>query len=342
MGLFDKKFCDVCGEKIGVFGNRKLEDGNLCKDCAAKLSPWFSDRRRSTVDDIKAQLEYRETNKEAVAAFHTTLTYGTNTKILLDEDNRKFMVTSARDLAKANPDVLDFSQITGCNLDIQESKTELKQEGPDGKDISYNPPQYSHEYDFYMVIQVNHPYFDEIRFKLNDSEVCIEPNIRLAQQRPMGGFQPARPMQQPNRPVQQPNRPGVNPGRATVQQPNRPVQQPNRPGVNPGRATVQMPNRPVQQPNRPVQQPNRPVGQMPVTQVISSSTVDPTMNVDYNRYVQMGEDIRAALLGIRQEARDEAIAAATPQASVTCPFCGAVTTPDASGCCEYCGSNLKA
>ena len=22
MGLFDKKYCDVCGEKIGFFGNR--------------------------------------------------------------------------------------------------------------------------------------------------------------------------------------------------------------------------------------------------------------------------------------------------------------------------------
>ena len=27
-----------------MLGNRKLEDGNLCKDCAKKLSPWFDDR----------------------------------------------------------------------------------------------------------------------------------------------------------------------------------------------------------------------------------------------------------------------------------------------------------
>ena len=47
MGLFDKKYCDICGEKIGLLGNRKLENGNLCKNCAKKLSPWFSDRRSS-------------------------------------------------------------------------------------------------------------------------------------------------------------------------------------------------------------------------------------------------------------------------------------------------------
>ena len=36
MGLFDKKICDICGEKIGLLGNRKLDDGNLCKDCDEK------------------------------------------------------------------------------------------------------------------------------------------------------------------------------------------------------------------------------------------------------------------------------------------------------------------
>ena len=92
MGLFDKKYCSVCGEKIGLLGNRKLEDGNLCKNCAAKLSPWFSERRHSTVEDIKGQLAYREANKASVAAFHTTRSLGRNTKVLLDEDNRKFMV----------------------------------------------------------------------------------------------------------------------------------------------------------------------------------------------------------------------------------------------------------
>ena len=66
MGLFDKKYCDICGEKIGLLGNRKLEDGNLCKDCARKLSPFFSERRSSTVEDIKRQLAYRaENGKEA-------------------------------------------------------------------------------------------------------------------------------------------------------------------------------------------------------------------------------------------------------------------------------------
>ena len=71
MGLFDKKFCDVCGEKIGMLGNRKLEDGNICKDCAKKLSPRFDDRRHSTLEEIKSQLQMREENRSLVSSFRS-------------------------------------------------------------------------------------------------------------------------------------------------------------------------------------------------------------------------------------------------------------------------------
>ena len=171
MGLFDKKYCDICGEKIGLLGNRKLEDGNLCKDCAKQLSPWFSDRRRSTVEDIKRQLAYREENRGRASQFRTTRSYGEDCKVLLDEEHRWFTVTRARDLADANPDILDYTALTGCRVDIDESRTEQKREGPDGKEVSYNPPRYEYSYDFDVIISVNHPYFSEMKFRLNDSSI---------------------------------------------------------------------------------------------------------------------------------------------------------------------------
>ena len=142
MGLFDKKYCSICGKKIGLFGNRKLEDGNLCKNCAAKLSPFFSERRSSTVEEIRAQLEYRKRNRDAVQAFHVTRALGDSTKVLLDDDAGKFMVTAARDLAEANPDVMSFADVTGCRIDVDEDRTELMQKDKDGKQISCKPPRY--------------------------------------------------------------------------------------------------------------------------------------------------------------------------------------------------------
>lgn len=198
MGLFDKKYCDICGEKIGLLGNRKLEDGNLCKDCAKKLSPWFSDRRRSTVEDIKGQLAYREENRGRAAQFRITRTYGESWKVLIDEEHRWFTVTRARDLAEANPDILDFDAITGCRVDIDEDRREQMREDSDGKEVSYVPPRYEYSYDFDVIISVRHPYFDEMRFRLNDSSVYYEP--AAMQQRPMMGQmgQMQRPM--PGRP----------------------------------------------------------------------------------------------------------------------------------------------
>ncbi len=172
--LFEKKICDVCGGEIGLLGNRKLEDGNLCKECAKKLSPWFDDRRHSTLEAIKEQLAYREENKKAVAAFQLTRTLGDSTKVLLDENAGNFIVTSASKWQETNPDVIAFSQVTGCRLDVEEDRDELYREGKDGQRVSYNPPRYSYSYDFYITINVNSPYFSEIRFRLNRSTVSME------------------------------------------------------------------------------------------------------------------------------------------------------------------------
>lgn len=174
MGLFSKKSCSICGGEIGLLGNRKLEDGNMCKECAAKLSPFFSERRHSTVAEIEKQLEYRAANEQEVASFNPTLTLGKNTTVAIDESQGKFIVTSSSKWREQNPDVIKFTDVTGCDIDIRQDRDEEMREGPDGKEVSYNPPRYTYSYDFYIQIRVNNPYFDEINFKVNDFTVKEE------------------------------------------------------------------------------------------------------------------------------------------------------------------------
>jgi ribosomal protein L32 len=171
MGLFDKKFCDICGNKIKMLGNKKLEDGNMCKDCAAQLSPFTTDRRKTTLAEIKDHLAYREANKEEVAKFNVTRTLGDKTKVLLDEDNNKFIVTSSSRWQNDNPDVMAFSQVTGCQTEIRESRKEIKRKDKDGREVSFNPPRYDIDYDFYITIHINSPFFNEIEFKLNNNRI---------------------------------------------------------------------------------------------------------------------------------------------------------------------------
>lgn len=173
MGLFDKKYCDICGDKIGLLGNRKLEDGNMCKDCAKKLSPFFSDRRSSTVEEIKQQLAYREQNKQVLAGFSPTFNFGEDDKVYIDPMKQSFVVSSRNpgSWSDENPDVMPISSVMSCNLRIEEDKDEIYTEGKDGEQVSYNPPRYKFYYDFYLDINVNNPYFDEIKVKLNNSQV---------------------------------------------------------------------------------------------------------------------------------------------------------------------------
>lgn len=175
MGLFDKKYCCICGDKIGLLGNRKLEDGDMCKNCASRLSPWFKERKQSTKAEILEQLAYRDANLQAVDAFHVTDTFGNNKLVFVDVPARRFLVTGNRNYRDGNPDVIDCSQITGVNLDISESEQELTFRTQDGQHVPYNPPQFSYTYNFNFTIYLDHPFIHEMDFQLCRS-VTVAPN----------------------------------------------------------------------------------------------------------------------------------------------------------------------
>jgi len=170
MGLFDKKYCDICGEKIGLLGNRKLEDGNLCKTCARKLSPFFTERRRSTVEEIRSQLAYREENAKKLADFHPDLVFGTDEKIYLDLTAKQLIVTRAEDFREDNPDIIDASQIISYEKNIEDNEEEIFFTDKEGNEKSYNPPRYQYTYEFHITLKIASPWFDEISVDLNNGE----------------------------------------------------------------------------------------------------------------------------------------------------------------------------
>lgn len=175
--LFKKKECAICGGEIGLLGNRKLEDGNMCKKCAGKLSPFFDDRRHSTVEQIKQQLEYRAENAGELANFNPVKSIGNNDKLMYEERNGvpyRFVVSDASDWRSENPDIVLFKDVTGCELDVEKYQRELKYKDEQGEEQSYFPRRYEYNYDFYVCLTIaNNPYFDDIRLKLNRNTVEI-------------------------------------------------------------------------------------------------------------------------------------------------------------------------
>lgn len=184
--IFDKKECSICGGEIGLLGNRKLEDGNCCKECAGKLSPWFEERRHSTVEDIRRQLAYREENKVKVRQFRVTREFaGAFCHVFIDDKKGWFAV--ARDMnEETNPDILELSQVTGCNLNIERNQEELQYEDNQGNLQDYNPPRYKYSYEYSIKLSVNSPWFDDMDFDLHSFDIEEQDCMKMMEMENLG------------------------------------------------------------------------------------------------------------------------------------------------------------
>lgn len=166
MGLFDTKYCSICGNKVGLLGGTKLDDGYLCKDCTAKLSPYFS-RRHQTVDTIRKHLAYREANAKALSSLQISGNYGDSQKIWIDSANRRFVIARTSDFARTNPDIFSFNDVITIEKVLKEEQEEQKTKDAQGNEISYNPPrfEYSTSYHVHMSVR-NADIADDIRIEL--------------------------------------------------------------------------------------------------------------------------------------------------------------------------------
>lgn len=334
MGLFDKKECAICGKKVGLLGSRKVEDGTICSDCNKKLSPFFSERKRSTVDDIRKQLEYREQNKQNLNMFNPSRVYGHGTKIYIDDAQRKFCVSRKSDYRAENADLIDFTQVTTCTYTVDEEKTEKYMEDSQGNRRSYNPPQYDCEYDFEIYIGVNSPYFSEIKFNLTDS--FGRPNSRYTDEY-------RRLEQMANEIVQSFGGSGAGMGMGGMQQP---VMGAAYGQMNGG--YQQMGQQPMQggyqqMGQQPMQGGYQPMGQQPMQGGYQQMGQQPMQGGYAQQPAQQGYAQQPVQGGYAQQPAQQAYGQAPQQqygqpaapAQWTCPNCGSVNS---TNFCQNCGT----
>ena len=113
MGLFDKKFCDICGDKVNLLTQKKLSDGQLYSECKQKLGSFTSGWKQRTVQDVKAHLEQREQNKQKYRQFNCTAAAGGRNSTLQADFNHRWFIFAVdnRDFRSGNPQVFEFSQL---------------------------------------------------------------------------------------------------------------------------------------------------------------------------------------------------------------------------------------
>ena len=202
MGLFSKKNCCICGEKVGLLGGVKLKDGDLCKECKKKLSPFFEDSKEFTVEDIKKQIETREENYKQLDNLEINKIYGEFGVILIDEKNKKFVavrdtsdglfkspkaINSIEDVKDKNPDIIDFKDIEDVEVKVIETSREEKQT-VNGEQVSYDPKHYTYMIGFNIIIKLNHPYIKTMRIDIKNGTVQIYNEGRKLEETYIDGF----------------------------------------------------------------------------------------------------------------------------------------------------------
>lgn len=170
--MFKKKPCSICGYESNVLSNKKLADGNLCTNCDSKLSHYYCGRKNASVEQIRKHLQYREKNREQVLKMKVTRILGDYHRLLIDEDQGVFTVCINNDPTAGNPDVISFSQVTGCYIDVSHSSVEEKNYSSNGS-VSYNPPRYNNYYRFFIEIHLNHPEISVMRFPIQKGDILI-------------------------------------------------------------------------------------------------------------------------------------------------------------------------
>ena len=186
MGLFDKKFCGVCGEKAGtIFTRDKLADGSyICAKCQARCSSDLpsSAYDRMTVADVNEHMTYAQENAQLLERFfretRNVSTKGRFPKKLIAVDDEHGWWIHAD---TSRPDVFAFDQVTGTKLKLDTfhvSEDERKAHPP----IPVIPPYEGmpaprHDEKFSgltLHVTLNHPWIPWIDLRIADTS-CDTP-----------------------------------------------------------------------------------------------------------------------------------------------------------------------
>ncbi len=118
MGLFEKKECELCGNKAGLLTRSKIQGGGyICGDCAARLSPNLKKISQLSLDEVKEQIELKEENDRR---FNEEFNM---TRVLMIDDRHRIMGVDEGScefaiLTDKNPDIFRFDQILNFNVDL--------------------------------------------------------------------------------------------------------------------------------------------------------------------------------------------------------------------------------
>lgn len=105
MGLFDTKYCAICGAKKGLLGTKLIDGTVLCDSCAEKACVSYIKNvdfnpmvglKQCTIDQYSELVEYKEKNREKLKDFNCTHSYFN--MVHIDDDAQEIVFAPSYDL----------------------------------------------------------------------------------------------------------------------------------------------------------------------------------------------------------------------------------------------------
>lgn len=171
MGLFDKKYCSICGNPLGIIESGKVKDGYVCKNCKGKLSPFYTFSSRDLIKDINYQLQSRADNEEKLKRFSPTKVFNGDSNIFVDEDRFQFAVAKSKNPLTSHADIISLVDLKNISTEIEENKQEILYQDSQGEVHSFCPQSYAYSYNFFINLETKIPYIGKIHIKLNQKPV---------------------------------------------------------------------------------------------------------------------------------------------------------------------------
>ena len=132
MGLFKKKTCAFCSDRINSFNKgKRFRDGELCCECSEELSSNWHDTIRYDLSDAVEHIEERKKNAENLLnKFEPDAYYGFRPTLFIDSERKLFCITlgGAREnignvprYVNENCDLFSFSQLEDTMISSNDS-----------------------------------------------------------------------------------------------------------------------------------------------------------------------------------------------------------------------------
>jgi len=143
--------CCLCGEPLSRYGNRKIKDGTLCRNCIKPASAWLNDDdyEKMSLEDFRKHLEYRNENMKVLKAFNTEKKVEGKYSLYLDETKKEFVFSKRKDLLKENADVFSFDEINEISI--------FEERYGEGDDV-----------DICFDMKLGNPQIDNVYFRVNE------------------------------------------------------------------------------------------------------------------------------------------------------------------------------